>query len=431
MAEPYPVPENFESTPPDLSGSMIGRFRVVERLGGGGMGEVYRAEDIKLKRTVALKRLAPQLRSDTIHRRRLLEEAERASRFADTHVAALYDVLEEKGEIFLVMEYIEGETLRQRLRRPLALDQFFEIAIQCAKALAAAHERGIVHCDIKPENIMITTSGQVKVLDFGVAKYLPRSGQDSTIDRSGTMAGTPAYMSPEVLLEKIPDGRADVFSLGVVFYEALTGQHPFLASSFVATTDRIRNETPTPIRIFNQHVPVALECLVTKALAKDPARRHQSAEELLDDLQTVQTGLTPSKFRRLLPIPQPPPRSRWVIIPLMVVLVVAAVFFFLHRAQSKPLLAERGWVLIADLDASGGQAVPAEGIREGLTIALQQSRYVNVFPRSRAYETLERMQKQNVPRIDETLGREICRRENLQVLLTGTVVGMGEETQVT
>ncbi|HEY7096127.1 MAG TPA: protein kinase [Terriglobales bacterium] len=431
MAEPYPVPENFASTPPDLSGSTIGRFRVVERLGGGGMGEVYRAEDPKLKRTVALKRLAPQLRSDIMHRRRLLEEAERASRFADTHVAALYDVLEENGEIFLVMEYIEGETLRQRLRRPLALDQFFDIAIQCAKALAAAHQRDIVHCDIKPENIMLTTSGQVKVLDFGVAKYLPRSGQDSTVDRSGTMAGTPAYMSPEVLLEKVPDGRADIFSLGVVFYEALTGQHPFLASSFVATTDRIRNETPAPIRIFNRNVPVALEGLVSRALAKDPARRHQSAGELLDDIQTVQTGLTPSRFRHLLPVPTPPAPSRWVIIPVMVALVVAAVFFFLHRAQSKPLLTERGWVLIADLDASGGQAVPAEGVREGLTIGLQQSRYVNVFPRSRAYETLERMQKQNVPRIDETLGREICRRENLQVLLAGTVVGMGDETQVT
>ena len=329
------------------------------------------------------------------------------------------------------MEYIEGETLRRRLQRPLTLDQFFDIAIQCAQGLAAAHERGIVHCDIKPENIMIATSGQVKILDFGVAKYLSRSDKDSTIDRSASLGGTPAYMSPEVLLERVPDGRSDVFSLGVVFYEALTGQHPFRASSFVATTDRIRNETPAPIRIFNQDVPEALESLVKKALAKDPARRPQSAQELLDDLQAVRTALTPSKFQRLLPTHRPRTWSRWVIAPALIALVVATVLLFLYHAQSKPLLPERGWVLISDLDASGGQAVPAKGVREGLTIALQQSRYVNVFPRSRAYETLERMQKQDSPDIDETLGREICRRENLQVLLAGTVVGMGDETQVT
>src|SRR5437667_456481 len=133
-----------------------------------------------------------------------------------------------------------GRRERTRLRRPMSLEQFFELAMQCAEALMAAHERGIVHCDIKPENIMVTTNGQVKVLDFGVAKHLPRSDQSSTVDRSGTVGGTPAYMSPQVLLERAPDGRADVFSLGLVFYEALTGHHPFLARSFVATSDRIR-----------------------------------------------------------------------------------------------------------------------------------------------------------------------------------------------
>jgi len=181
------------------------------------MGEVYRAEDTKLKRTVALKRLAPALRADSVYRRRFQEEAERASRFSDSHVAAVYDVLEEHGEIFLVLEYVEGETLRNRLRRPVSLEEFFTIAIQCGEALNAAHQRGIVHCDIKPENIMLTKSGQVKILDFGVAKHLPRSDQSSTIDRAGTFAGTPAYMSPEVLLEHAPDGRADSCGLYEIF----------------------------------------------------------------------------------------------------------------------------------------------------------------------------------------------------------------------
>ncbi len=265
------------------------------------MGEVYRAEDTKLKRLVALKRLAPHLRADSSYRRRFLEEAEHASGFSDSHIAAVYDVLEEQGEIFLVLEYVEGETLRQRLRRPMSLDEFFGIATQCAEALAAAHDHSIVHCDIKPENIMLTSAGQVKILDFGVAKHLPRSDQSSTVDRAGTMAGTPAYMSPEVLLEKVPDGRADVFSLGVVFYEALTGHHPFLSGSFVATTDRIRNETPAPIRIFNRGVPDGLEAIVREAMAKEPGRRYAGARELLEDLRRVQAGLTPSKLSPVLP----------------------------------------------------------------------------------------------------------------------------------
>ena len=209
-------------------------------------------------------------------------------------------MVEEQSEIFLVMEYIEGETLRQRLCRPMTLEQFFEIATQCDEAVIAAHERGVVHCDIKPENIMLTKAGQVKILDFGVAKHLPRSDQSSTVDRSGTLGGTPAYMCPEVLLEKVPDARADIFSLGVVFYEMLTAHHPFRASSFVATTDRIRYETPTPIRIFNHIVPEALEAVVMKAMAKQPAQRYATGAELLEDLQAIRAGMTPSKLQGIL-----------------------------------------------------------------------------------------------------------------------------------
>jgi serine/threonine-protein kinase len=298
MADFQPFIASHSQPQESLSGSVVGRFRIGDRLGKGGMGEVYRAEDTKLKRTVALKRLAPALRADSLYRHRFLEEAERASRFSDSHVAAVYDVLEEQGEIFLILEYVEGQNLRQRLRHRLSLDEFFTIVIQCAEALASAHKRGIVHCDIKPENIMLTEQGQVKILDFGVAKHLPRSDQSSTVDRAGTFAGTPAYMSPEVLLEQAPDGRADIFSLGVVAYEVLTGQHPFMASSFVATTDRIRRETPASIRIFNRSVPEDLEALVNKAMAKDPAQRYSGADELLDDLRHVRDGVTPTGLLR-------------------------------------------------------------------------------------------------------------------------------------
>ena len=178
MAEFEPTLASSTQPQDSLSGKVVGRFRIGERLGKGGMGEVYSAEDTKLKRTVALKRLAPSLRADSLYRHRFLEEAERASRFGDAHVAAVYDVLEEQGEIFLILEYVEGQNLRQRLRQPLSLDEFFTIAIQCAEALVSAHRHGIVHCDIKPENIMLSSE---------------RPGQDTGLRRGQA----PAAFRPE------------------------------------------------------------------------------------------------------------------------------------------------------------------------------------------------------------------------------------------
>src|SRR5438874_10487255 len=182
-----------------LIGATIGRFVIRQRVGTGGMGEVYRAEDTVLKRSVALKRVSPQFRADTKYRERFLKEAERASGLSSQHIAAIYDVLEQQGEMFLVMEFVEGESLRPRLAatRPFSIEEFFAVAAQCAQALIAAHERGILHCDIKPENIMLSpglSAGtetqpmqvQVKILDFGVAKRLPTKGTDATLDHIST-----------------------------------------------------------------------------------------------------------------------------------------------------------------------------------------------------------------------------------------------------
>jgi serine/threonine protein kinase/tetratricopeptide (TPR) repeat protein len=374
MAEPQPVTTNSDEGLP-LTGTLAGRFLITARLGGGGMGEVYRAEDNRLKRTVALKRLAPSLRADPVYRRRFQQESERVSRFIDPHIAAVYDVLEEQSEIFLVMEYIEGENLRQRLRRPMTLEQFFEIALQCAEALSAAHERGIVHCDIKPENIMLTTAGQVKILDFGVAKHLPRSDQSSTVDRAGAVGGTPAYMSPEVLLERVPDGRADIFSLGVVFYEMLTGHHPFLASSFVVTTDRIRHETPAAIRIFNRNVPETLEAAVMKMLAKDPVQRYSSAKELLQDLQAIHTGVTPSKLLGILARPRKVLsrwRGGWTALTVVIVAVLLAIVVYRQIPKaSRPFGEPSPPVQLAVLPfSSTGNSPGAKAFCDGLTDTL-------------------------------------------------------------
>jgi eukaryotic-like serine/threonine-protein kinase len=305
-----------------LTGRTVGRFMIRERLGKGGMGEVYRAEDTRLKRTVALKRLTPNLASDPTYRQRFQEEAERACRFSDSHVAAVYDVLEEGEETFLVMEFVEGQTLRGRLQQPLSLSEFLAIAVQCAEAIATAHERGIVHCDIKPENIMLTTSGQVKVLDFGLAKYLPRSDQSSTLDCSGMRSGTPAYMAPEVLLDKTPDGRADIFSLGIVLYEALAGHHPFLSDSFVATAQRILRETPTPISVFNSEAPPELVQIVGVSMAKDPAQRYVSAQKLVEDLRKIQAQVTTTKFLPM-PVERVPSARRRLLFRVAMVISIA------------------------------------------------------------------------------------------------------------
>ena len=330
----------------DLTGTTVGRFSVRARLGAGGMGEVYRADDTKLKRSVALKRMAPHLRSDARYRQRFLKEAERASRLTDQHIAGLYDVLEEGGETFLVMEYVEGETLRQRLQRPLSIEEFLEIAAQCGEALVAAHARGLVHRDLKPENIMLTPAGQVKVLDFGVAKRLPRPEETAATETfepstAGGLSGTPAYMAPETLLEKEADGRADIFSLGVVFYEALTGRHPFLAGSFVATSDRILREAPAPLLELNPRAPAELERIVAKMLAKRPAERYQTAADLLVDLRAVQRGerieLRPSP-----PAPQPWYRRR--VLRVTAALVVLAALVVAWRYW--PLPAERVSVVV-------------------------------------------------------------------------------------
>ena len=210
-------PSDAVKTPPvihDLTGSILGRFTLRGLLGAGGMGQVYRAEDNTLKRVVAIKRMAPQLQFEERDRKRFLKEAQRASALNHPNIAAIYDVLEVKGEILLVMEYVEGVTLRQRLRKPISIEEFLDVAIQCAEGLGAAHQQHIVHGDIKPDNIMLTPAMRVKILDFGVAKRFAHfDPNDATESLTASLSGTPAYMAPEVLLQKPYDGRADLFSL--------------------------------------------------------------------------------------------------------------------------------------------------------------------------------------------------------------------------
>ena len=346
----------------------VGRFLIRRRLGAGGMGEVYLAEDTKLKRQVALKRMAPQLSADETYRHRFLKEAERASGVSGAHIAAIYDFLEHDGQIFLVMEYVEGQNLRQRLRQPVSADQSLAIAAQCAEALVSAHERGIVHCDLKPENIMLAADGTVKVLDFGVAKRLPRSDQSSTLDKGQSFGGTPAYMAPEVLLEKSFDERADIFSLGVVFYEMLAGRHPFLAGSFVETSHRIVREEPKPIRSLNRNAPPHMQAVVSRMLAKDPAERFASASELLTVLREL-----PHRTVSTLPaIPAGWPRAAWLVV--LAAIVLAALFFSPLKKWFSPVPTEKHLAVLRFVSSDGDSSARAftDGLTETLTIKLAQ-----------------------------------------------------------
>lgn len=376
-----PAPHGAHAVLPSLTGSTVGRFRIGERLGQGGMGEVYLAEDPMLRRRVAIKRIAPELSADKEYRSRFLKEAERASSLSNQHVAVVHDVLEDHGTMFLVMEYVEGETLRQRMKSLIPIEQFFAIATQCVDGIAAAHRRGILHCDIKPENIMICPDGEVKILDFGLAKQLPKD-PEATVDvenpSSSGISGTPAYMAPEVLLEKPADARSDIFSLGVVFYEMLTGHHPFRSDGFVGTIDRILNHEPEHM---GASVPAAVEALILKMLAKNARERYARAEDVADEIAAVQeAGLTAVPWQRWVRSGRRIARTRAFFAAALLLFVVLGAFALLKapamftRGNSVPLPPTRQLAVlpfqISDSDAAS--RAYGLGLSETLTTRLAE-----------------------------------------------------------
>ena len=367
----------------DLSGTIIGRFAIQELLGKGGMGEVYRASDLRLKRQVALKRIAPHLRGDKRSRERLWKEAEWASRLSDPHIAAVHDVIDEENELFIVMEYVEGQTLRRRLAEPISIIEFLSIATECALALAAAHNAGVVHHDIKPENIMLTPSGQVKVLDFGVAKNLPSQRESTLSTQTCTeFAGTLNYMAPEAVREEKSDSRADIFSLGIVFYEAIAGSNPFRAKSFLETSDRILNHEQVPLCELNPKLPAEFDRIVGKMLAKDPAQRYSAAADLAVDLRALERTLTESGARviRQLPVARRRWAMPWGTLILAATSLVAIAAYTPARQQLKIWLGispipRTKQVAVLPLSVADGDAQTAAfgaGLTETLTAKLTQ-----------------------------------------------------------
>jgi len=363
MQEP-PVGET-RSGAGELTGTVAGRFAIVRMLGAGGMGQVYQAQDTKLKRVVAIKRMAPRLQQNEDDRRRFLREAQQASALNHPNIASIYDVIEEEGEIFLVMEYVEGTPLRAFLQahKDFSPDEFLQIAGQSLEGLNAAHEKSILHGDIKPENLMLTREGRVKVLDFGVARRFTLGGANdltlSVATVSTGISGTPAYMAPEVLMQKPYDGRADLFSMGLVCYEMLGGRQPFETDSMAGTMASVLHTEPPPIDQLNPKVSVSVSAMLQTMMAKDPAQRYSSARDVLVDLRRLQEGEDPvfahgARKQKKSKFGYSPLKLAGV---LVAILLVAGILFFL-----------RGW--LRSSSRQSGSTSPQSESEQSTTLAV-------------------------------------------------------------
>jgi serine/threonine protein kinase len=297
---------------PQVTGQTISHYRILEKLGAGGMGVVYKAEDVNLDRPVALKFLAPHLVVSEEHRQRFLREAKTAASLDHPNICMIHEVGEADGRVFLAMGFIEGREVKDKIKeRPLKLDEALDIAIQAAEGLRAAHQKGVVHRDIKSSNLMLTSTGQVKILDFGLAQLTG----GTRLTKTETTLGTPAYMSPEQAQRQETDRRTDIWSLGVVLYEMVTGQLPFEGEREPAVVHSIITEPHEPITAIRAGVPLQLDRIVGKALAKKPEQRYQHVDDMLVDLRALRSGALSAR---------PSPRRRWALAALLPVLLVGS-----------------------------------------------------------------------------------------------------------
>jgi tetratricopeptide (TPR) repeat protein/predicted Ser/Thr protein kinase len=415
-------------------GSQISHYRVLSKIGEGGMGEVYLAQDLRLDRRVALKFLPEGQAVDETARRRLLREANAAARLDHPFITKVYEVGEDGPQPFIAMELVEGVTLKERLvRGPIPLPEAVRIASEIAEALEFASRRGIVHRDLKPANVMITSDRHAKVMDFGIAKHASVPSADGTpagpsLTSTGEIVGTPAYMAPEQLKGLPLDSRADIFALGVCFYEMVTGAHPFLKDSAFATGDAILNQPAPPLDRYLTNPPAHLEHVFRRALAKEPDQRYQSFNDLRIDLGQLELPQARTAIA-----PPAPPRSRRRWLAAAIVGLVAAgggLVWWLWPAQlslSQRALAfnERDWILIADFDNQTQDPVFDRSLRAALEVAIAQSQYVNVFPAGRLPETLRLMNKSQADKLDEALAADVAIRERVKAVLVCSIADVG------
>jgi Tfp pilus assembly protein PilF len=384
------------------------------------MGEVYLAHDARLARDVALKVLAPGLLEDSGARKRFRREAEALSRVNHPNIATIHDFETFDGHDVLVMEHVAGRTLDERLREgPLDEHEIAKAGAQLAQGLTAAHASGVIHRDLKPRNVRLTPDGRLKILDFGLARMAHPAGvsegtttSDATV--AGVLVGTVPYMAPEQLRGQAADERTDVYGAGMVLFEMATGRRPFSGSNVVSLAEQVLH-TPLPsVRALNPHISPDLERIVVKALQRRPEDRYQTARDLAVDLRHIgAAGGTESRAgpRRV---------ARLMILPLALVSSIGAISFWAFRPlASIEAFKARDWVLVADVRDADGRHGGL--VREALTVALQQSRYVNVVPRERVIAALRRMERAPDTPIDEATSLDLSRRENVPVVLAGHV----------
>lgn len=408
-----------------VKGSVFaGKYKIIERLGIGGMGVVYKAEDTKLKRTTALKFLSPELTKEKSARERFIHEAQAASALDHPNICTIHEIDEtEEGQLYIAMSFYSGESLKERLdRRPLNLKDTLNIGTQIAKGLAKSHDQGIVHRDIKPANIMMTEDGLAKIVDFGVAKLTGTT----RVTRAGTTVGTVAYMSPEQARGEEVDHKTDIWSLGVVLYEMISGELPFRGDNEQSVIFSILNREPRPVKGLDTAIPKELEGILRKCLSKNPKKRFTSAEELSQVLEELKSKLTTRTTLSTRTAIFRQPKKRFIIGTAVAVLVLATVLmtWFLTR----PTLAfnEQDKLLVADVDNQTGDEVFDMALRTAIEADLQQSPYASIFDKAQVAETLRLMRLDTGSRIDEELGYEICRFSGIRTLILPRILKAGE-----